>query len=169
MPGNERPPQPGEGGKEQERWPDYLEVRRFPDMETAGRAYGEAQRALRRDAENSDISVYRIQTGPGYTAHVIALGDAPGSELGAKLQEALALGVPAEVDADVLEYLIQRREQAKQLGPWVEQHHRPGQPVWLDHQPRHERPDASRARRRHETQKKGPKPSRRGTWKKKRH
>lgn len=169
MPINERPSESGPGGQEHELRPAFLVVRRFPDMETAGRAYGEAQRALRRDAENSDISIYRIQTGEGYTAHVIALGDTPGSDLAAKLDEALTLGVPAEVDEDVLGYLIDRREQAKQLGPWVEQHSRPGRPVWLDHQQRRNGPDADRARKRHETQKKKPNSSRRDSWKKKRH
>lgn len=48
-------------------------------------------------------------------------------ELQLKLENILyQSGIPTQLPADVLELLSKRREQAQQLGPWVEGHHRPG-------------------------------------------
>lgn len=127
---------------------------------------------MRRDLGANEVSLYRIQVGPELVPHVVAVGDAPEPGLRAKLEVAFAVGERVTLDADMVAYLLARREEARGLGPWVEAHHRPGQPVWLDHQQRRqtrEKPDVSSAHKRHEMQKKAPKRRRRGTWKKKRH
>jgi hypothetical protein len=179
MPRNEGPRQPGEGGrdkdKDQEQQPAYLDVRRFPSVETAARAYQEGQQALQRDLGANDVSIYRIQVGPELVPHVVALGDSPEPALGETLEGAFALGERVTLDADIVAYLVGRREAARGLGPWVEAHHRPGQPVWLETRRRQtepgqqRQPGQSERPQRREKPKKHPGRSRRGSWKKNRH
>ncbi len=132
MPGKERAPRPGEHGKEKEKQPAYTDARRFPDEETAARAYREGQQALQRDTNKSDVSIYRFKSGPDLDNHVVALGNPPPPALKAKLEIAFGLGERVTLAPDILQHLIDRRAEAKQLGPWVERHYRPGQAVWLD-------------------------------------
>src|SRR5689334_15980430 len=99
MPGNERQGRPGAAGnggsgKEPEIRPAYLDVRRYPDGESAARAYQEGQQALQRDLSASNVSLYRIQVGPELTPHVVALGDSPEPVLRTKLEIAFASGEP---------------------------------------------------------------------------
>jgi hypothetical protein len=125
-------PNQGEGGKDKEQRPAYVDARRFPDEESAARAYREGQQALHKDAGKSDVSIYRFQSGPDFTNHVVVLGDPPPRVLQEKLEIAFGMGERVSIDADILQHLLDRRAQAKQLGPWVERHYRPGQAVWLE-------------------------------------
>ncbi len=60
--------------------------------------------------------------------HVAVLG---GPHVEAALQAQIetilyAEGSPTELPEEVLVYLAERRQQAQQIGPWVEGHYRPG-------------------------------------------
>lgn len=178
MPGNERQRRPEEvgnngSGKEAEMRPAYLDVRRFPDGESAARAYQEGQQALQRDLGASNVSLFRIQVGSELTPHVVALGDSLEPMLRKKLEIAFASGERVTLDAAIVEYLVSRREEARGLGPWVEAHHRPGQPVWLENRRRPAGQENAEKPRRQEKPKKQSgfwsRSRRRGSWKKRRH
>src|SRR5258706_2400973 len=121
----------GGQGKEKLRRPSYLDARRYPSFDEAGRAYVESQEIIRRDRNNADLSVYRVLLGPALESHVVVLGDTPKKKLLEELQRALGAGEPVELDPDVLEHLMERRRVAEQTGPWVEAHYRPGSTVRL--------------------------------------
>jgi hypothetical protein len=70
----EREKKPGEGGKEQEHQPSYIDARRYPNQETAARAYMEGQQVLKKEAGKTDVSIFRLQFGPQLISHVVTLG-----------------------------------------------------------------------------------------------
>jgi hypothetical protein len=57
------------------------------------------------------------------------LGATPPQELDRTIRRILAAGEPTALPEEVLTLLLQRRAQQIRLGPWVERHHRPGQPL----------------------------------------
>jgi hypothetical protein len=118
-------------GKEKLRRPSFLDARRYPSFDEAGRVYVESQEIIRRDRSNADLSVYRVLLGPALEAHVVVLGDTPKKKLLEELQRSLGIGEHVDLDPDVLEHLMERRRMAEQTGPWVESHYRPGNPVRL--------------------------------------
>lgn len=93
--------------------------------EPALQAYTHAQGIV--FSADCDLSAYRIRY--GNVPHVVILGAKPPADLDQKISQTLATGTPAELPQDILATLIQRRAQAKRLGPWVEGHYRPGKPV----------------------------------------
>lgn len=133
MPGNKEGGQSGESGqgKERVRRPSYLDARRYPSFDEAGRVYWESQEILRRDRSNADLSVYRVLLGPALDSHVVVLGDTPRKKLLEELQRALGAGEQVELDPDVLAHLMERRRVAEQAGPWVEAHYLPGKSIRL--------------------------------------
>jgi len=74
-----------------------------------------------------DLSAYRIRY--ENLPHVVILGAKPPADVDEKIRQALATGIPAELPPEIIATLIQRRGQAKGLGPWVEGHYRPGKAV----------------------------------------
>jgi hypothetical protein len=84
--------QPGEGGqsKERVRRPSYLDARRYLDANDAAQAYFESQEAIRRDARNANLSVYRLLLGPLFDSHVVVLGDTPNKRLVEELENNLS-------------------------------------------------------------------------------
>ncbi len=121
--GRDVPEQPNNPEREPK---PYLKVARFSSELPAEQAYFQAQEALYTGPPN-DLSVYRLQF--EQISHVAVLGEEPPEELEQQLTAILAAGEPTTLPQDVLEFLRERREQAKQLGPWVEGHYRPGKPV----------------------------------------
>ncbi len=102
----------------------YHRTARFADEPSAGLAYNAAQRAIFAGPPN-DLSAYRFQLNTIY--HVTVLGAPPPTELDHQLTEILAHGEPAELPADVLRALSDRRRQVtRHGGPWSAGHYRPG-------------------------------------------
>ncbi len=99
--------------------PPYLRAARFADEPHSRRAYTRAQQALYTTPQ-SDVSVYRLQLNRVW--HLAALGELPPEELAEKLDAVFAAGEPAELPAEVLTFLMERRTQATRIGPWVERH-----------------------------------------------
>ena len=123
-------PERGPGGPaEQPRRPEHEPVpyhrsARFADEPSAGRAYIAAERTI-FDGPPNDLSAYRVQLNRIY--HVAVLGQAPPAELDEQLSAILASGEPAELPADILQALSDRRRQVtRRGGPWSEGHYRPG-------------------------------------------
>ena len=123
-------PEHGPGGPpEQPQRPEtepvpYHRTARFADEPSAGTAYGAAQRALFEGPPN-DLSAYRFQL--NRIEHVAVLGQPPPAELDQQLTAILAAGESADLPADVLQALSDRRRQVtKHGGPWSEGHYRPG-------------------------------------------
>ena len=104
----------------------YLQAARFPSERQAGRAYFRAQEAL-YSAPACDLSAYRFLI--DRISHVAVLGDPPPQEVDRAIRRILATGEPITLPAEVVETLFQRRSQQIRLGPWVERHHRPGEPL----------------------------------------
>ncbi len=121
---------PGQGN-ERIRRPSYLDARKYPSAEQAARAYHESQEHIRRDRSAADLSVYRLMVGPSLESHVVILGDTPNKRLREQLLVALGSGEPVDLDYEVLDHLMQRRQVAQGMGPWVEGHYRPGSTVHL--------------------------------------
>jgi hypothetical protein len=104
----------------------YLQAARFRSERKAERAYFRAQEALYQ-APECDLSAYRFLL--ERISHVAVLGTPPPEELDRTIRKILASGEPAALPEEVLTLLLQRRAEQIRLGPWVERHHRPGQPL----------------------------------------
>lgn len=103
----------------------YQRAARFGEDRLAARVYSRAQDAIHDTP--CDLSVYRLLI--DRVSHVAVVGTPPPAELDQELAMILAPGEPANLPAQVLALLSERRRQAGRLGPWVERHHRPGQPL----------------------------------------
>ena len=125
MPSPERGPGgPPEPPQRHEAAPvPYHRTARFADAPSAGAVYGAAERAIFAGPPN-DLSAYRFQLNRVY--HVAVLGQPPPAELDEQLTAILASGEPAELPADVLHALSERRRQMSRRGGWTEGHYRPG-------------------------------------------
>jgi hypothetical protein len=121
----------GQAKEQPHQRPSYLDARRYPSAEAAGKAYLESQEAIRRGARKADLSVYRVLLGPLVQPHVIVLGDTPHQQLLAALQRALGADEHVDLAAEMLEQLTGRRAEAEKLGRWVEGHYTPGIPMRL--------------------------------------
>ena len=107
----------------------YVLAARFTDERPSGKAYSQAERlAFQTD---SDLSVYRLQLNNSWYVDIV--GKAPGEDLDSQLREAPSSGEsveqPTEEEANMLDFLWQRRAEAMIPGGWVEYHYRPGRPV----------------------------------------
>ncbi len=122
-------PERGSGGPpEQPQRPEtepvpYHRSARFADEPSAGLAYTAAERTI-FDGPPNDLSAYRFQLNRIY--HVAVLGQMPPAELDEQLTTILASGEPAELPAEVLTALSERRRQMSSRGGWTEGHYRPG-------------------------------------------
>ncbi len=120
------PPQPPEPQPQENDW---YRAARYADEPAAGRAYFQVQDTIYQ--QESDISAYRMQLKEIY--HVAVLG---GAETAAALQAQIetilyAEGTPTQLPEEVLVYLTERKQQAREVAPWVEGHYRPGKVVDL--------------------------------------
>ena len=125
-------PEHGPGGPpEQPQRPEtepvpYHRTARFAGEHPAGAAYGAAQRAI-FDGPPNDLLPYRFQLNRSY--HVAVLGQPLPVELNEQLRTILASGEPAQLPAEVLTALSERRRQMSRRGGWTEGHYRPGRPL----------------------------------------
>jgi hypothetical protein len=116
-------PESHAGGEQSEHEPQpYYQAAKFAGERPAGQAYFAAQEVLYTNTEN-DLSAYRFLLYRIW--HVAVLGEQPQEALALQLQAILASGEAVSLPDDVLGLLFARRQQAKQLGPWVERHERP--------------------------------------------
>ena len=122
-PSGPRSPEGGPPSPEAEL-PRYHHVARFAGEEPAGQAYTAAQEAIFAHAGDVDLSAYRFLL--DRVAHVLVLGEPPPTELHDELRAILATGEPAQLPEDLLKLFNARRQEATQVGPWVEGHYRPG-------------------------------------------
>src|SRR4051794_15963443 len=111
MASHERPP--GEPGKEIQ--PAFLRAVRFDGETTAKATYFQMQEAV--FANDWDLSVYRFLLSA--ISHVAILGAAQPPEVQATVEGILSPGEPANLPPHIVSTLLQRREQAKRVGPWV--------------------------------------------------
>ncbi len=116
------PPQP----QNDEPSPWYRAAR-YETEPPSERAYFQAQETIFHS--EADLSAYRLMLEQIY--HVAVLGGAPAE---VALQERIvsilyAEGTPMQLPEDVLTVLNERRQQAQQIGPWMEGHYRPGKVV----------------------------------------
>jgi hypothetical protein len=102
----------------------YYRAARFVEERLAARVYGEVQSAIQ--GTPCDLSAYRLLI--DRVSHVTVIGDEPPTELDEALANVLSLGDATELPTTVVQALLERRRNASRLGPWVERHHRPGQP-----------------------------------------
>ncbi len=115
------PPQP-----QHEPLPWYRTAR-YETEPPSQRAYFQAQETIFQS--EADLSAYRLLLEQIY--HVAVLGGAPAeTALQEQIENILyAEGTPTQLPDDVLTMLHERRQQAEQIGPWVEGHYRPGKEV----------------------------------------
>jgi hypothetical protein len=104
----------------------YLQAARFPTERKAGRAYFRVQEALYKRPD-CDLSAYRLLL--NRVPHVTVLGLPPPEELDRTIRKILSAGEPTTLPIEVVATLLQRRAEQIRLGPWIERHHRPGQPL----------------------------------------
>lgn len=118
-----------QGAEQNERLasPAFLEARRYASEESSGYAYFQVQETLFKWPEPTDLSVYRVRVSPTFDWHVVVVGEAtPAKRLRGKIISALSSGVSVQIPDDLIEILLERREQGKLLGGWSEKHYRPG-------------------------------------------
>lgn len=115
------PERPNRSSPEREPVP-YCRAARFAGEQPAGRAYIQAQEAIREP--ECDLSAYRLRINDAW--HVAVLGQTPPDELITKVEEILSSGEPVTLPPDVFRVLSNRRLEQMKHGSWVERHHRPG-------------------------------------------
>lgn len=127
-PEGELPPQQPDQDKSPEEPHGYYQAARFLNAQLAGRAYFRVQRIL-YGQEMTDLSVFRFELEG--VPHVAVLGKRPLPDLGRRLRNILAAGLPRTLPSEILAMLHERRSDATQLGSWVERHYRPGKRIDL--------------------------------------
>lgn len=107
----------GEGGL-------WYRAARYASEQPSATAYAQAQDTIFHN--ECDLSAYRMVLDQVW--HVAVLGGVPAEvALQERIEQILyAQGTHTTLPDDVLTILDERRQQARQLGPWVEGHHRPG-------------------------------------------
>lgn len=114
MPGKESGPQ-----REPEQEP-YLRAARYQSDSAALAAYTRVQELI--FSAQCDLSSFRIRYRD--VPHVVVLGRNPEPEVDTNLVRILDSGEPTALPVDVVGALLQRRQRAGRLGPWVERHYR---------------------------------------------
>jgi len=104
----------------------YQRASRFAGERPADRAYAVAQQVI-YEAPDCDLSVYRLQLNQLW--YVAALGRVPPASVLQAIEQIFDRGEPAELPTDVWHALQERRRHATRLGPWVERHRRPDEPL----------------------------------------
>jgi hypothetical protein len=98
----------------------YYQAARFPNKKAAGTVYTKVQDLIYQDV-TCDLSAYRVKL--GHFWHVVAIGEKPADRLHVQIEAQLTNGELVSLGEDALLYLLDRRAQAIQLGPWVEGHY----------------------------------------------
>lgn len=112
------PERPNRSSPEREPVP-YCRAARFAGEQPAGRAYIQAQEAIREP--ECDLSAYRLRINDAW--HVAVLGDIPPENLGKKLSDILSSDEPVTLPSQVLTALMARRSQLSKPGQWIERHY----------------------------------------------
>lgn len=99
----------------------YYQAARFQNKQKAGEVYFPLQQYIFEIKDDCDLSVYRFKHEG--TWYVVVIGDRPPSSIHVAIEVQLTNGTLVTPDADVLSYLMKRRSEAIQLGPWVEGHY----------------------------------------------
>jgi hypothetical protein len=98
----------------------YHLAARFPSKSKAGAVYFPLQQMIFAVQNECDLSIYRIKLENVW--HVIVVGERPPDNLHQRIEAALTSGVLVNLRADVLTYLLSRREEMTHIAPWVERH-----------------------------------------------
>jgi hypothetical protein len=99
----------------------YYQAARFQSKQKAGAVYFPLQQYIFEVKDDCDLSVYRFKHEG--TWYVVVIGERPPDNIHVALEAKLTNGILATLDAEVLSYLLNRRNEAIQLGPWVERHY----------------------------------------------
>lgn len=99
--------------------PYYL-ASRFKDKKKAGDVYFVVQELIYQDVD-CDLSAFRVMLNGLW--HVVVLGEKPAENLYLQLEAQLTNGTLVTLDPETILWLTRRREQATQIGPWVEGHY----------------------------------------------
>ncbi len=99
----------------------YYLAARFPNKQKAGATYFPLQQMIFEARDECDLSVYRFKLNNVW--HVVVVGEQPPQDLHQRIEAALTTGTLVSLSQDALDYLLDRRVQAIQLGPWVEGHY----------------------------------------------
>ena len=106
----------------QEQAPYYLAAR-FQNEQRAGAVYFPLQQYIFTVKDDCDLSVFRFKSTRNNTWYVVVVGEKPPDSVHVTIEARLTNGTLTTLDADVLTYLMGRRSEAIQLGPWVELHY----------------------------------------------
>jgi hypothetical protein len=99
----------------------YYMAARFPSEKNAGEVYFPLQLFIFEAKNECDLSIYRFKHVD--TWYVVVIGEKPRDSIHAVVEAKLTNGTLTTLDAEILSYLMQRRSEAIQLGPWVEAHY----------------------------------------------
>jgi len=106
--------------------PYYLAAR-FQSEQRAGAVYFPLQQFIFEVKDDCDLSVYRFKDKSTSTWYVVVVGEKPPDSIHVAIEAQLTNGTLTTLDEEVLTYLVERRGQAIQLGPWVEGHYQHGE------------------------------------------
>ena len=106
--------------------PYYL-ASRFPNEQIAGEVYFPLQQFIYEVKDECDLSVYRFKSQHEGKWYVVVIGEKPPESLHVEIEARLTNGTLVTLDKDVLTYLMERRNEAIQFGPWVEAHYQLGE------------------------------------------
>lgn len=98
----------------------YYQAARFKTKLEAGIVYIAVQKLIFIDTD-CDLSAYRFKRGNIW--HVVVIGEKPSDKIHVDIEAQLTNGTLVTLDKDVLSELMDRRQWAIQLGPWVERHY----------------------------------------------
>ena len=101
----------------------YHRAAKFPGEREAAAVYFKIQELIKHP--ECDLSAYRFLIQDVW--HVAIVGEIPSSELADQLERDLSVGERVEISVAILDFLLGRRQEQIENGPWVERHHRPGQ------------------------------------------
>lgn len=116
---------PDEPGQPERGSLPYYRAAHFAQERQSAQAYRALQDLV--FASPVDLSVYRFLL--EQNAYVTVLGEPPPPALDQTITTHLAAGEPAVLPRGVLLALARRRQHARHVGPWVEGHYGPGQPL----------------------------------------
>jgi hypothetical protein len=101
----------------------YYQAARFQSKQKAGAVYFSLQQFIYEVKDDCDLSVYRFKEQHKSTWYVVVVGEKPPESIHVAIEAQLTNGTLVTLDADVLTYLMKRRSEAIQFGPWVEAHY----------------------------------------------
>jgi hypothetical protein len=100
--------------------PYYLAAR-FPTEKKAGDVYFPLQQYIYDVKDDCDLSVYRFKHTDKW--YVVVIGEKPSDTIHVAIEAQLTNGMLVTLEEDLVQYLLDRRREAIQFGPWVERHY----------------------------------------------